>query len=158
MILLVLHKPLDSRGCCCTVVTIPGRIWRPGSTPRDKTILATYTHGEEDTVTSLLPETPEVEKEDNEEEEEEERKLGLANMKWTRPDIGGLLGNNDDNDNKPEKPSVVEKREKTIETATEEDKKKEADKKPMEMEGKEEDFVDNVSEMELKIIASGSMD
>ena len=156
MILLVLHKPLDLRGCC-TVVTIPGRIWRPGSTPRDKTILATYTHGEEDTVTSSLPETPEVKKEDNEEEEDEERKLGLADMKWTRPDIGGLLGNDDDDDNKPEKSSIVEKWEKTIETATEEDKKKEADKKLTEVEGKE-DFVDDVSEMELKIIASGSLD
>eukprot|EP00547_Thalassionema_nitzschioides_P001189 CAMPEP_0194213988 /NCGR_PEP_ID=MMETSP0156-20130528/14968_1 /TAXON_ID=33649 /ORGANISM="Thalassionema nitzschioides, Strain L26-B" /LENGTH=1426 /DNA_ID=CAMNT_0038942151 /DNA_START=27 /DNA_END=4304 /DNA_ORIENTATION=- len=82
---------------------------------QDKTILATYTHQnqEEDSVTesetetgSLMtnPTTDDDEHEiynDNDEEEEqpqqdEEETKGVAEMKATRPDIGGLLGEDDD--------------------------------------------------------------
>ena len=111
---------------------------------QDKTILATYTHGDEDTVTSSLPETPEGdEDEEEEQEEDEERKASVADMKATRPDIGGLLGEDDDDD-VVESPPAVEKMEEAAEKTTEEEEK-DADDKPTEVEG--EDFADDLSEM-----------
>jgi pentatricopeptide repeat protein len=70
----------------------------------EKTILATYTHGDEDSVYSTLETDASVttahtdDNEDFDDAPDEEQKERVAEMKSTRPDIGGLLGEDDDDD------------------------------------------------------------
>jgi pentatricopeptide repeat protein len=67
---------------------------------QDKTILATYNHGDEDSVytEASLTTNPTEDNDDFYEVADAEEKEGVAEMKSTRPDIGGLLGDDDDDD------------------------------------------------------------
>ncbi|KAI2506972.1 Rab guanyl-nucleotide exchange factor [Fragilaria crotonensis] len=63
---------------------------------QDRTILATYTHGDEDSVyteTSVAPTD-----DSGDDLDYEQNKEGVAEMKSTRPDLGGLLSEDDDDE------------------------------------------------------------
>lgn len=62
---------------------------------QDKTILATYTHGDEDSVytDASVPQT-----EDSDDVDYEQNSAKVAEMKSIRPDLRGLLGEDDDED------------------------------------------------------------
>eukprot|EP00548_Thalassiothrix_antarctica_P003311 CAMPEP_0194133470 /NCGR_PEP_ID=MMETSP0152-20130528/3629_1 /TAXON_ID=1049557 /ORGANISM="Thalassiothrix antarctica, Strain L6-D1" /LENGTH=1277 /DNA_ID=CAMNT_0038828789 /DNA_START=79 /DNA_END=3909 /DNA_ORIENTATION=+ len=72
------------------------------SLAQNKTIIATYTHTDEETCPSIseteVSLTTAQTEEDFEEVVDEEEKEAVAEMKATRPDIGGLLGEDDDED------------------------------------------------------------
>jgi len=68
---------------------------------QDKTIIATYTHTDEETCPSVSETETSLtttQEEDFEDVVDEEEKEAVAEMKKTRPDLGGLLGEDDDED------------------------------------------------------------